>query len=183
MNQTHLNSELLSGEARTRKNVPVAVFAVIFIHIVLFVLLLVAAGCRARAKAAKEAQPDTGVAREMVEPTESQPARPEPVDEPASEMLYATEPALEEEASPEMAVNLRTVEESVGAEASEPAGTEADGAVYHTVKAGDSLWQIARKYGTTVKALKAINNLKDDSLKLGQKLRVDFSTPLRAQKT
>src|SRR5687768_10319157 len=58
MNQhTELNSALLSADARGRKHIPVAVFAVILIHIVLFVVLLVAAGCRSsvRAKANRPA--------------------------------------------------------------------------------------------------------------------------------
>ena len=173
MNQTHLNSELLSGEARTRKNVPVAVFAVIFIHIVLFVLLLIAAGCRARAKAQQQQQPDTGVAQEMVEPAKPQPTPETPVETEPTEIILAHEQSPNEMSEAAEVQTMQTVPEE---------GEEAK-AVYHTVKAGDSLWQIARKYGTTVKALKAVNNLKDDNLRLGQKLRVDFSTPLRAQKT
>src|SRR5262245_64511886 len=48
---TNLNTELLSADARGRKHIPFAVFAVILIHIVLFLVLLVAAGCRAKARA------------------------------------------------------------------------------------------------------------------------------------
>ncbi|PLT27885.1 LysM peptidoglycan-binding domain-containing protein [Peribacillus deserti] len=44
-------------------------------------------------------------------------------------------------------------------------------AVY-TVKKGDNLYRIAIKYKTTVAALKKLNNLKSESLKIGQKLKV-----------
>lgn len=46
----------------------------------------------------------------------------------------------------------------------------------YTVKAGDSLWGIAKKYGTTVDYLKAINNLSSNLLSVGQKLKVPDST-------
>lgn len=40
----------------------------------------------------------------------------------------------------------------------------------YTVKKGDSLWLIANKYGTTVDELKNANNLKSNSLSIGQTL-------------
>jgi membrane-bound lytic murein transglycosylase D len=43
---------------------------------------------------------------------------------------------------------------------------------YHVVKAGDTLHSIAKKYNTTVSNLKKWNNLKSDSIKVKQKLRV-----------
>ena len=45
----------------------------------------------------------------------------------------------------------------------------------YTVKSGDSLWNIARKYGITVNELKSINNLISDNLQIGQVLRVPSS--------
>ena len=45
--------------------------------------------------------------------------------------------------------------------------------VYYTVVAGDSLTKIAKKYKTTVKKLKELNNIKDpDKIKVGQNLKV-----------
>lgn len=41
---------------------------------------------------------------------------------------------------------------------------------YYTVKAGDSLWKIAQKYGTTVHWLKKANNLNSDLIFPGQTL-------------
>ncbi|MFI3314302.1 MAG: peptidoglycan DD-metalloendopeptidase family protein [Rikenellaceae bacterium] len=46
-------------------------------------------------------------------------------------------------------------------------------AVYHTVKSGDTLGAIARKYGTTVAKICSLNNIKSTSvLRLKQRLRV-----------
>lgn len=40
----------------------------------------------------------------------------------------------------------------------------------YTVKKGDSLWLIANKYGTTINELKSANNLKSNTLSIGQTL-------------
>ena len=46
-------------------------------------------------------------------------------------------------------------------------------AVFYTVKSGDTLTAIARKYKTTAKKLKELNNLKDaNKIKVGQVLRI-----------
>ena len=68
----------------------------------------------------------------------------------------------------------------VGATAAVPdaAPTEA-GAVY-AVKSGDTLTKIAAGNGTTVKALRAANDLKTDRLKVGQKLKVPGKTVVPA---
>jgi membrane-bound lytic murein transglycosylase D len=42
----------------------------------------------------------------------------------------------------------------------------------HKVKSGDTLFSLARQYSTTVDALRALNNLKGNSLKVGSILRV-----------
>lgn len=48
----------------------------------------------------------------------------------------------------------------------------------YTVKSGDSLYSIARKYNTTVNALKDLNNLTSTTLSIGQVLRIpEMYTP------
>ncbi|MBR2833794.1 MAG: LysM peptidoglycan-binding domain-containing protein [Bacilli bacterium] len=42
----------------------------------------------------------------------------------------------------------------------------------YTVKSGDSLWSIAKKYGTTVNTLKTLNGLANNTLSIGQVLRL-----------
>lgn len=42
----------------------------------------------------------------------------------------------------------------------------------YIVKKGDTLWDIARKYGMTVNELKSLNNLSTNMLKIGQTLKV-----------
>ncbi|MFO1459607.1 MAG: LysM peptidoglycan-binding domain-containing protein [Verrucomicrobiota bacterium] len=49
-----------------------------------------------------------------------------------------------------------------------PAGNQAT----HTVKGGDNLSRIAKKYGVTVKELRAANGLKSNDIKVGQRLKI-----------
>jgi membrane-bound lytic murein transglycosylase D len=44
--------------------------------------------------------------------------------------------------------------------------------VVHRVRAGESLYAIAKKYGTTVEQLKSINRLTGNTLKIGARLVV-----------
>lgn len=48
------------------------------------------------------------------------------------------------------------------------AGTQAT----HTVKGGDNLSRIAKKYGVTVKEIRSANGLKSNDIKVGQKLKI-----------
>ena len=48
----------------------------------------------------------------------------------------------------------------------------AGGEQTYTVKSGDNLTKIAGRMGTTIKALRAENGLKTDSIKVGQKLKI-----------
>lgn len=55
--------------------------------------------------------------------------------------------------------------------------------VYHTVKSGDSLSTIAHKFGSTVTKIKSANNLKNNLLHLGQKLKVPVKNHYKYVKT
>lgn len=52
----------------------------------------------------------------------------------------------------------------------------AGGEQTYTVKSGDNLTKIAGQLGTTIKALRAANGLKTDSIKVGQKLKIPAKT-------
>ena len=55
------------------------------------------------------------------------------------------------------------------------------GTEFYTVQAGDHLWGLARKFGTTVPELKALNTLDDASaLQIGQQLNVPSSAAAKA---
>ena len=51
-------------------------------------------------------------------------------------------------------------------------GTNPDNMFMYTVKKGDSLWNIARVYGTSVEEIKRINYLTNNNLYIGQVLRI-----------
>ena len=56
--------------------------------------------------------------------------------------------------------------------ASLPAARPGGGTSRHTVKSGDSLWILARQYGTTVRQIQAANGLPGTRLDIGQKLLI-----------
>ena len=51
-------------------------------------------------------------------------------------------------------------------------GTNPDSMFTYTVKKGDSLYSIAKRYDTTVDEIKKLNNLKSNNLSIGQKLNI-----------
>ena len=54
-----------------------------------------------------------------------------------------------------------------------PAAGSAGGSyLEYTVRSGDTLWQLAQRYGTTVSTLKSLNGLSSDILNIGQVLRI-----------
>lgn len=68
---------------------------------------------------------------------------------------------------------VRAVMDYKGLKYTPPAGS---GNVYYTVKAGDTLWTIAKNNGLTVDELKSLNNLTSNSLSIGQTLKVSSAT-------
>ena len=49
---------------------------------------------------------------------------------------------------------------------------DAKAPVFHSVKSGETLYSLAKKYGVTVDDIKKTNGLKSESLKLNQKLLI-----------
>ena len=53
-----------------------------------------------------------------------------------------------------------------------PEASRPDGPAVHTVEAGDTLFSLARRYGTTVAALLELNGMAAPDIRVGQRLRV-----------
>ena len=56
--------------------------------------------------------------------------------------------------------------------AKEPTSADSDKFFVHVVRSGDSLWIIAKRYGTTTRKIQELNNLKGTTLYAGQKLKI-----------
>ena len=61
---------------------------------------------------------------------------------------------------------------SIGQVLKIPSNNSSNNYTTYTVKAGDSLWSISRKYGTTVDAIKSLNGLSSNNLAIGQILKI-----------
>jgi LysM repeat protein len=57
------------------------------------------------------------------------------------------------------------------------AAAVADGETIHIVQRGDTLYSIARRYGVTVQALRSYNNLRSDTIYIGQRLLIPGGGP------
>ena len=70
--------------------------------------------------------------------------------------------------------NLTSNNLSIGQVLRIPSSSQNNGNLENTyvVKSGDSLWNIANRFGTTVNELKSLNNLTSNNLSIGQVLRV-----------
>jgi LysM repeat protein len=93
--------------------------------------------------------------------------------DPGRDSLLA---AMEDAAKPE--TSGTDVSESADAaapqaQATTPPAQEAfEEEVYHTVRSGDSLWEIARSYSVSVDQITRLNNLPSNRIKPGQRLRI-----------
>lgn len=54
-------------------------------------------------------------------------------------------------------------------------GTPSTSTKTHTVASGDTLWGVAKRYNTTVSAIQQLNQLRSESLYVGQKLKIPGS--------
>lgn len=64
--------------------------------------------------------------------------------------------------------------------AAAPAGVGKRQPVEHTVRAGDSLWNLARRYNTTTQEIQRLNQLKGSAISVGQTLKIAPAAPTRA---
>jgi LysM repeat protein len=55
---------------------------------------------------------------------------------------------------------------------SAPSGPAVASGTIHTVQSGDTLGKLAARYGTSIAAFKSVNNLKNDTIRIGQKLSI-----------
>ncbi len=83
------------------------------------------------------------------------------------------EPVIEEEnpETPENSTDTKPDTETPDT-TNDPQEEQPDTGVYYTVVKGDTLFSISRKYGTTVEAIKRLNNLTNNIISVGQKLRI-----------
>lgn len=65
---------------------------------------------------------------------------------------------------------------SPAGEPSSSSGHSAEGLATHTVRGGENLSRIAKRYGVTVKEIRAVNGLKSNDIKVGQKLKIPSAT-------
>ena len=93
-------------------------------------------------------------------------AAPDSLSEPSRAETTTEVPADADEQRPASA-NASARPEAPAAQTREEEST-----AYHTVASGESLWEIAQKNGTTVAAIKRLNNMSGDRLRPGQRLRV-----------
>ena len=72
--------------------------------------------------------------------------------------------------------NLKSNTLSIGQTLIIPEKKEGTSKISYVVKKGDSLWLIANKYDTTVEKIKSTNNLKSNTLSIGQVLVIPSSS-------
>ena len=163
-----LTDEWIEREARKRKQIPIAVFTIVAVHVALFLGLLGSAGCK------KQAEAGSGSAAEEMRDREFRAAAAglsgaglllgETAGQAVEEPVMA-EPVVEEpQLSTLEGIDRKPV---TTARVSSETGTK-----IYVVKPGDNLGKIARANGTTPQALKKANGLKSDVIRVGQKLRV-----------
>ena len=87
------------------------------------------------------------------------------------EEATAVKDAEQTDVNPEVPANKQTVEKP--SHKQQPADRPTSNAKYHTVKQGDTLYAIAKKYHTTVDKICKLNKIKETTiLQIGRKLRV-----------
>lgn len=131
-----------------------------------------------------ETKPETTVKPSSPPVTSTDPGRNsnnKPAERPVDPELQHHKPQKETTYLPPITSEPLKVESEAQAETdfdesffeeTKPVAKPVNAAVYHTVAKGDTLWNISQRYGTTVAAVKKLNNLNSDSIQLGMKLQV-----------
>lgn len=154
-----LTEEWIETEARKRRQIPIAVFTIVAVHVVLFLSLLGSSGC-SRNKAHLTSDDRAPTRPSFAHATADSNTGSALVEEPVM-----AEPAV---LSPTEASQNRS---AAAAQSLVSASGDLAAKIY-VVKPGDSLSKIARANGTTPKAIKQVNGLKNDVIRVGQKLRL-----------
>ncbi len=143
---------------------------VVAVHVVAFFLMFVNPGCRSTASGSVPVPPDTVSA--TATPTGGTAVQPPPAAAAVSVDLSA----------PAVVHYSPTRPGSPAAQALESAPpADVTPATTYTVASGDSLWNIAKKHGSTVNDLARANKLTSNSrLSVGQKLIIPGKTPAAA---
>lgn len=100
--------------------------------------------------------------------SQAQEIMPQPYDHLASLRRFFPE---------KMAAQVKVLPVAVQVPATPPAPSVLKKAIpkalrVHKIEAGDSLWKIARKYGTSVEAIMKVNQMDSEKLKLGRTLQI-----------
>jgi LysM repeat protein len=167
--------DLFQTDPRARKQIPIAVFTVIAIHILLFLVLLVSAGCKPKGQAnVSDSENPKNLENKKARSTASTAPTPAPVQKPDE---LQCEPLPVSSTAPLPAA--RSLKANSGPKqgnvmaysAPKDTGAAADRRI-HIVQPGESLSKIARAYNTTPQALRTSNNLRSDVIRVGQKLKI-----------
>ena len=79
--------------------------------------------------------------------------------------------------------NMTVIEECYGEDYTPPPSNTSEVLTIYTVKSGDNLYSIAKKYNTTASAIMMLNNLPNTNLSIGQKLKIPSTKPTSSQVT
>lgn len=190
---------LLEQKTKSQSRVKIAIFSVLGIHVVVFSVALLVQGCKREQPAAlpevtEATNVDTNlppyVASTSAPPVMVQPPLATPgvgeytVEKGDTFTSIAKKHSVTvngiKEANPgveptklkpgqKIVIPAAHVAAPVGGIVSTIAGT---GEETYSVKSGDNLSTIAKHFGTTVKAIRAANNLVTDKIKVGDKLKI-----------
>ncbi len=86
--------------------------------------------------------------------------------------VHEAEQEVEEQSAPEPEVKQETRKAAPAKEKAAKKATTQAKPKYHTVRRGENLSKIAKRYGVTVQAIKKANNFAGDNIQAGQKIKI-----------